>query len=271
MPHGDNKIECRRHAIVWPSVKPRQLGRNASRGLQPEIGCSGNSCPIRRKLLGKVLVRSSMFCPLHSNSQPRSPRLLVAISAFLIALAATSACTRSNASSDKAPAAAQTPQPVQPQPPAEQPQTAQAPTDLAPELAELHRKADAGNAYAMVQLANAYERGEGAPRNADQAVAWLKKAANAGDSYAMYRLARLCATGSGVQKDYVEAFGWYKRAAAAGNSEAMYDLARAYETGSGVREDVQQAVVWYTKAYQHGNQPAKAALVRLGEGYEDHP
>ena len=87
----------------------------------------------------------------------------------------------------------------------------------------------------------------------------------------MYRLARLYATGSGVQKDYVEAFGWYKRAAAAGDSDAMYDLGRAYETGSGVREDVQQAVVWYTKAYQHGNQPAKAALVRLGEGYEDHP
>lgn len=210
-----------------------------------------------------------MFYPLHSNSQRRSLRLLVVISALLIALAATYACTRSNASSDKAPAAA--PQPVQPQPPAEHSQTVQAPTDLAPQVAELQRKADAGNAYAMVQLANAYERGEGAPRDADQAVAWFKKAANAGDSYAMYRLARLFATGSGVQKHDLEAFGWYKRAAAAGNSEAMYDLGRAYETGSGVREDVQQAVVWYTKAYQHGNQPAKAALVRLGEGYEDHP
>src|SRR5215469_12754226 len=119
---------------------PRQLGRNASRGLQPEIGCSGNSCPIRRKLLPKVLVRSSMFCPLHSESQRRSLRLPVVISALLIALAATSACTRSNASSDKAPAAAQTDQPVRPQPLAEQSQTAQAPTDLAPEVAELHRK-----------------------------------------------------------------------------------------------------------------------------------
>ena len=212
-----------------------------------------------------------MFCPLHSESQRRSLRLPVVISALLIALAATSACTRSNASSDKVPAAAQTDQPVRPQPLAEQSQTAQAPTDLAPEVAELHRKADAGNVYAMVQLAHAYERGEGAPRDAEEAIAWFKKAANGGDAYAMYRLARLYATGSGVQKDYVEAFGWYKRAAGAGNSEAMYDLGRAYETGSGVGEDVQQAVVWYTKAYQHGNQPAKAALVRLGEGYEDHP
>ena len=212
-----------------------------------------------------------MFCPLHSNYQRRSLRLLVVISALLIALAATSACTRSNAAPDKAPAVAQTPQPVQPHPPAEQSQSAQAPTDLTPKVAELHHKADAGNANAMVQLANAYEKGEGAPRDADQAVAWFKKAANGGDSYAMYRLGRLYATGSGVQKDYLEAFGWYKRAAAAGDSEAMYDLGRAYETGSGVREDVQQAVVWYTKAYQHGNQPAKAALVRLGEGYEDHP
>lgn len=86
----------------------------------------------------------------------------------------------------------------------------------------------------------------------------------------MYLLGRLYATGSGVDKDYVEAFDWYKKAAAKGNSEAMYSLGEAYEHGTGVREDVQRAVLWYTDAYRHGNQPAKAALVRLGEGYEDH-
>ena len=108
--------------------------------------------------------------------------------------------------------------------------------DFTPDTAEQHRKAEAGSTQAMVQLANAYEKGEGAPHDPEQAAAWFKKAADAGDSYAMYRLGRLYATSSGLQKDYVEAFDWYKRAAAAGNSEAMYEVGRAYETGSGVRK-----------------------------------
>jgi len=106
--------------------------------------------------------------------------------------------------------------------------------------------------------------------NATAEVAELQRKADAGDSNAMYRLARLYASGSGVSKDYVEAFDWYKKAAAKGNGEAMYSLGEAYEHGTGVREDVQRAVTWYTDAYHHGSQPAKAALDRLGESYEDH-
>jgi TPR repeat protein len=201
------------------------------------------------------------------SSPMRATRAVFAAAGILLALLCTPACTRSNASSDKAPpAATQTPQAL-----SSQPSTIVQPSaNLSPEIAALQRKADSGSAPAMIQLADAYEKGEGVPRDAEQAVSWLKKAADAGDAYAMYRLGRFFATGFGAQKDYVEAFDWYKRAAAAGNSEAMYDLGHAYETGSGVREDIQQAVVWYTKAYQHGNQSAKAALVRLGEGFEDH-
>lgn len=86
----------------------------------------------------------------------------------------------------------------------------------------------------------------------------------------MCRLGHMYATGSGVPKDYKEALSWYKKAAAAGNSEAMYDIGRAYENGAGVREDVQQAVNWYDDATLRGNKSAKAALDRLGEGFEDH-
>jgi TPR repeat protein len=202
----------------------------------------------------------------HSFHSRGAERRSFVAAAILIALAATPACTRSNASSDKATAAAQTSLAL-PSQPSKAPQAA----TLTPELADLQHKAESGNAQAMVQLASAYEKGEGAPRDSEQAITWFTKAADAGDSYAMYRLGRLYATGSGVPKDYVEAFDWYKRASAVGNSDAMYDLGHAYETGSGVREDVQQAVIWYTKAYQHGNQTAKTALVRLGEGFEDHP
>lgn len=186
--------------------------------------------------------------------------------AALIALAATPACTRSNASSDKSLATAQRAQPV-----AMQSQTAQPPGDLSPEAADAYREAQAGNVPAMVKLAEAYEKGEGAPKDLQQAFRWFSKASDAGDGYAMYRVGGLYATGSGVPKSEREALDWYRKAAAAGNADAMYDVGRAYESGSGVQEDVQEAVDWYTKAYRHGNQTAKAALVRLGEGYEDHP
>ena len=245
---------------------------SGSAGIQPSLRRKLEAR--ERELLRSVaLIRYEMFLPIKfCFSSLRATRLRLAATAILLVLlATTSACTRSNASPDNAPSAAvQSPQPVQSQPSATQSQPASSPTELTPELAQLQRKAESGNAQAMFELGSAYEKGEGAPKDPQQATTWFTKAADAGNASAMYRLGRMYAKGSGGQKDYVEAFDWYKRAAAAGNSEAMYDLGHAYETGSGVREDVQQAVIWYTKAYKHGNQTAKAALVRLGEGFEDH-
>ena len=174
-----------------------------------------------------------MFRPTHSSSQFVSRRLFAFIAVVLIVLAATPACTRSNASSDKVSAASALPfQPAQAQP--AKAQLPQPSVDSTSGLAELQEKAQSG------------------------------------DSNAMYRLGRLYATGSGVPRDQVEAFDWYKRAAARGNAEAMYSLGEAYEHGTGVREDVQRAVNWYHDAARRGNQPARAALARLGESIEDH-
>ena len=207
-------------------------------------------------------------------------RLLFAIRTRLMALAILAAltmlsgCARSNASSgDVQRVSAQASQQSQSKPQdvrASLPQTAQLPEGLTPELADVYREAQSGSAQAMAKLANAYETGEGAPQDFQQAVNWFNKAAEAGDSYAMYRLGRIYAAGSGVPKDYREAARWYEKSAAAGNADAMYSLGHAYETGSGVREDVQQAVRWYDAAALRGNQEARAALARLGESIEDH-
>ena len=191
--------------------------------------------------------------------------------AILIALLATSGCTRSNASAGAPQTATGRPAQLLPTEsrPTEQ-QTAQSPAGLSTEVADAYREAQSGSAQAMAKLANAYETGEGAPQDFEQAITWFTKAADAGDSLAMYRLGRIYASGSGVPKDYQEAARWYEKAAAAGNTDAMYSLGRAYETGSGVREDVQEAVRWYDKADVRGNLEAKAALARLGESIEDH-
>jgi len=180
---------------------------------------------------------------------------------MLLTLAATSACTRSNASAGAPHAASQ-------QTRASKAQAEQPAATLAPELAETFANARSGDVYAMTRLAEAYEKGEGATKDIHQAVTWFTKAADAGDSNAMYRLGRIYATGSGVEKDYVEAFNWYKRGARAGNSDAMYSLGEAYEHGTGVREDIQQAVNWYDQATLRGNKAAKAALERIGESFD---
>lgn len=184
--------------------------------------------------------------------------------AMLLALTATFACTRSNASAGAPHAASQASQQTK----TSKAQAEQPVPTLAPELAETFAKAQSGDVYAKTRLAEAYEKGEGATKDIHQAVTWFTKAADAGDSNAMYRLGRIYATGSGVEKDYVEAFSWYKRGARAGNTDAMYSLGEAYEHGTGVREDIQQAVNWYDQATLRGNKAAKAALERLGESFD---
>jgi TPR repeat protein len=183
--------------------------------------------------------------------------------ALLVAILATPACTRSKATAGA--------------PQAEAGQTSRASQSLATQLqpastlpglsapvADAFREAQAGSAQAMATLGNAYEKGEGAPQDLQQALLWFSRAAETGDSYAMYRLGRINA----VQKDYKEAVRWYRKGAAAGNADAMYCLGQAYENGSGVREDVQQAVDWYDEATLRGNKSAKAALERLGESFD---
>src|SRR5262252_8200710 len=112
-------------------------------------------------------------------------RLLAA--AMLLALAATSACTRSNASAGAPHAASQASQQTK----ASKAQAEQPAATLAPELAETLAKAQSGDAYAMTRLAEAYEKGEGTTKDIHQVVTRFTKAADAGDSNAMYRLGRL--------------------------------------------------------------------------------
>ena len=203
----------------------------------------------------------------------RANRSWLTLAIMLITLLVTCGCTRSNASTGATqPVAAQTSQHPQLQRgiQSSQPPASQAPSDVSAEVAKIY-DANAGSSRSMALLANAYEKGEGAPHDLQQAIAWYRKAADAGSAYAMYQLGRIYTTGSGVQRDYKQALAWYRKAAAGGNADAMYSLGQLYEAGSGVREDVQQAVVWYTEAAQHGNRGARAALTRLGETFEDHP
>jgi len=214
-----------------------------------------------------------MFWPTNTrNIQYLVERIRLVAMATLVALFLTSGCTGPNATAGSHHAAAgqasRVTQSGLPQTDATQSETPLSPAGLSPEINDVFQEAQVGNAKAMAVLGGAYETGEGAPQDFQQALAWFTKSAAAGNGDAMCRLGRMYATGAGVPKDYREALLWYKKAAAAGNVEAMYDIGRAYENGTGVREDVQQAVNWYDEATLRGNKAAKAALDRLGESFD---
>ena len=133
---------------------------------------------------------------------------------------------------------------------------------------KLRRQADAGNTYAMKQLAWMHEDGyAGFNKDPQQALSWWRKAAEAGDVGAMDRLASLYTDGNaslGVNKDPQQAFSWRRKAAEAGDVTDMDSVGDAYRNGDGVNKDYQQAVVWYRKAAEAGN---VGAIFYLGNMY----
>ena len=143
--------------------------------------------------------------PTNPDSRPFFPvRTGLAVAAILLPLVVNPACTNSQAAgtSQKSPQRASQQRPFSAQQaPASQSQIAQASANLSTPVANTYLQAQSGDAKAMAKLAEAYEKGEGAPKDLAQAVVWFTKSADAGDSFAMYRLGRIYATGTGVDKD----------------------------------------------------------------------
>ncbi len=107
------------------------------------------------------------------------------------------------------------------------------------EILELIKKAEAGDADAMFELACAI-----LPKDYDAALDWYRKAADAGNVDALVDLMR-----------HYEADEFYE--AAADMAERIVKVADAYRTGNGVAQDLEKAVDLYEKVaaqdYEIGN------------------
>ena len=73
-------------------------------------------------------------------------------------------------------------------------------------------------------LALLYHKGDGVPRDYEQAINWYSKAAKAGHSNALYNLATLYDQGQGVEQNYALAYTLWKLAAAKGNELAQLNI-----------------------------------------------
>ena len=131
-------------------------------------------------------------------------------------------------------------------------------------LADLRRRADAGDADGQFNLGYAYANSEGVPQDYAEAAKWYRKAADQAHSSAQNSLGHAYLNGLGVSQDGAEAVKWFRRAAEQGNAAGQFNLGYAYAEGEGVPQDQAEAVKWYRKAADRGDADAQ---VEVGIAY----
>ena len=132
----------------------------------------------------------------------------------------------------------------------------------------LGRAAAGGRASAMPVLGWALVNQPNASA-ADQraALGWYEKAADAGDLFAMNNLAAMLERGPVALRDTTAARRRYAQAARTGFGPAQYNLGRMLAAGEGGSADLAEAADWLGKAAAAGVSEAQAALDQLKRGW----
>lgn len=135
------------------------------------------------------------------------------------------------------------------------------------EFQDLLRKAQAGDAESMYQVAYAYRTGEGVEFDSRAEMEWLERAANAGDLLAPHNLG--CAYDA--LDEFVQARKWYELAVSLGDSSAFANLGCLWEYGEGVQIDLKIAEHWYRLGVDAGEAQSQnnlAGILANEEGVE---
>lgn len=128
------------------------------------------------------------------------------------------------------------------------------------DIAALQKKAEAGDAYAQLNLGAAYDNGMGVARDIEKALNWYEKAAEQGVAEAQFNLAHLLVEqelGASV------AAGWMRKAADQGMVDAEYLMGVIYAEGIGVAPNREEAVRWLDKAVAKGHEEAQRFLKEM--------
>jgi len=100
---------------------------------------------------------------------------------------------------------------------------------FSPDIDKTKLQALQGNLSAQVELATAYEHGEGIAKDPEKAIQWYCKAAVKGSSDAQTNLAWMFLNARGVEKNEALAVRWFKAAAKSGDQYAQQMLSRLDE------------------------------------------
>ncbi len=137
------------------------------------------------------------------------------------------------------------------------------------EISQLQVKAQAGNSAAQLDLARAYDDGNGVPQSDQLAAKWYRAAAEQGNATAQTNLGLMFRAGRGVEQDKAEALKWYHKAATQKNPNAMFHLGTAYYNGDGTGIDDVTAYAWFLLAQSFGSESADNAVKRMKEEARD--
>jgi uncharacterized protein len=149
--------------------------------------------------------------------------------------------------------------------------------DLATAVTMLRALAEHGNGRAQRELARMYAKGEGVPKNEDEAKKWFKMAneqaealksynqgdfetalrvfrplADKGQPLAEYILGLMYANGQGVPESYPEALTWLQKSGEQGEPKAQFAVGVIYFKGLGMPKNYDEAFKWYGRAADRG-------------------
>jgi TPR repeat protein len=135
-------------------------------------------------------------------------------------------------------------------------------TEPAPDLADLARRAQAGDALAQRNLGVVYLGGHGVPADLGLARLWLEKAAARGMADAALNLGDLYFDGRLAAKDEALALKWYETAARLDDETGLHNAAVMYREGQGTPADPVRAYGLALRlAMLHGSPPDPGAFV----------
>jgi len=136
-------------------------------------------------------------------------------------------------------------------------------------IAELERRAEAGDGAAANLLGDHYREGGAVSQDLNLAFRWYSRGAEFGDREAQNNLGTLFLDGLGCERDKAQAIHWYRKSAEQGQPTAQYNLAKRYYGGDGIDQDYAEARKWFEKAAAQGETWASCELGtmhRFGQG-----
>lgn len=120
------------------------------------------------------------------------------------------------------------------------------PHDSAQKAVELliYDRARNGDPEAQFDLGVTYDRGDGVPRDATQALKWYREAADRGLPESQYTLGAKYGIGRDLPMNKIESFRWIRYAANQGHSPSQWLTASFYFGSFGVHRDNVEAYKW---------------------------
>lgn len=137
-------------------------------------------------------------------------------------------------------------------------------------LAELEPLAQAGDADALIRLANIYEDGDGVEVDLPRAISLYEQVGQLGHPAAWFSLALLYQRNETVQ-DYAKARRYYEKAANLGYATAATNLGYLWQYGLGGPQDFASANRYYHKAGELGDPLGWSRLGAYYAGFSTPP